>query len=95
MKTKLLAIVLLAGSAAVAGPRVRFGVGIGAPVYGPAPVVTYAPMPVAPMTAYLPPAPGPGYFWTNGYWAPRPYAGVYRVAPRPYAGRYYAGRWRR
>ena len=57
MKTKLLALVLLAGSAAVAGPRVFFGVGVGAPVYAPAPVVTYGP---APMAAYVPLAPGPG-----------------------------------
>jgi len=90
MKTKLLALVLLAGSAAVAGPRVFFGVGIGAPVYAPAPV--------APIAAYVPPAPGPGYSWVAGYWYP---VGARRVwhagywAPRPYVGRYYAGRWRR
>lgn len=108
MKTKLLALVLLAGSAAVAAPRVFFGVGFGAPVYGP-PVVAYAPMPAAPVAAYVPPMPGPGYAWVRGYWYPagarwgwhagywahRPYAGAYWVGPRWYGGRYYAGRWRR
>ena len=58
MKTKLLALVLLAGSAAVAAPRVFAGVGFGASVYGP-PVAAYGPMPVAPAAAYVPPMPGP------------------------------------
>jgi hypothetical protein len=101
MKTKLLALALLAGGAAIAGPRVFFGVGAGAPVY--------APMPAVPMAAYVPPAPGPGYSWVGGYWypagprwawhggyyAPRPYAGAYWAAPRWSGGRYYAGHWRR
>ena len=109
MKTKLLALVLLAGGAAMAGPRVFFGVGFGAPAYyAPAPVVmSYAPP--APVVAYAPPAARPGYGWVNGYWypagarwawragywAPRPYAGAYWVAPRWYGGRYYGGYWRR
>jgi hypothetical protein len=60
MKTKLLAMVLMAGSTMFAGVRFGVGIGIGVPV--PAPVV------VAP-----PPCPGPGYVWTNGVWvAPGP-----------------------
>jgi hypothetical protein len=103
MKSKLLALVLLAGGSLFAGPRVFVGVGIGggyvvAPP-PPAPVVSY----------YVPPAPRPGYAWVNGYyypvgaryawragyWAPRPYAGAYRVGSRYYGGRYYRGYWRR
>jgi hypothetical protein len=104
MKTKLLALLVLAGSSLFAGPRVFVGVGFGAPAYGyyapPPPVVTYA----AP--AY--PAPGYGYSWVNGYynwyggryawrpgyWARPPYAGAYWSAPRYYNHRYYGGYWR-
>jgi hypothetical protein len=96
MKSKLLALLFLAGSAAFAGPRIFVGVGFGPP-----------PVPVA--AAYVPVAPGPGYAWVGGYWqpvgarwnwhagywAPRPYAHAYRVAPRYNAGRYYRGYWRR
>jgi hypothetical protein len=58
MKTRLMAMVLMAGSTMFAG--VRFGVGVGIGV--PAPVVVAA----------IPPCPGPGYVWTNGVWiAPR------------------------
>jgi hypothetical protein len=109
MKTKLLAIMLLAGSAAIAGPRFFFGINLGAPVYyAPAPVVAYAPPP-PPVTYYAPPAPGPGYSWIAGYWYPagprwawhagywarRPFIGAYWVSPRWYGGRYYRGYWRR
>ena len=105
MKTKLLALLLLAGSSMFAGTRVFFGVGFGGPGYG-----YYAPPPPPPV-AYVAPAPypGPGYAWINGYyypvgprwswragyWAPRPYAGAYWVAPRYYGHRYYQGYWRR
>jgi hypothetical protein len=105
MKSKLLAILFLAGSAAFAGPRVFFGVGFG---YPPAPIVRYAPPPPPPV-AYAPVAPGPGYTWVSGYyypagprwgwrpgyWARPPYARSYWVAPRYYGGRYYGGYWRR
>jgi hypothetical protein len=108
MKTKLIAILLLAGGAAMAGPRFFFGVNIGAPVYAPAPVIAWAPPP-APIVAYAPPAPGPGYGWVSGYWYPvgprwawragywarRPFTGAYWVGPRWHAGRYYGGYWRR
>jgi hypothetical protein len=63
MKTKILAGLLLAGSAAFAAPRVSFGIGFGAPapvVVAPAPVVAAAP------------CPGPGYVFINGYWQYRP-----------------------
>jgi hypothetical protein len=103
MKTKLLALVMLAGSCAMfAGPRVVVGVGVGypAPVYAP---------PVAPVAAYVPPMPGPGYTWVGGYWNPvgarwgwhagywarPPYAHSYWVGPRYFGGRYYRGYWRR
>ena len=65
MKSKLFALVLLAGASAFAGPRVFVGVGVG---YA-APVVSYGPPP-APIVAYAPPAPGPGYSWVAGYYAP-------------------------
>ena len=105
MKSKLLALLFLAGSAAFAGPRVFVGVGVG---YAPAPVVAYAPPPPPPV-AYVPVAPGPGFTWISGYyypagrgsgwrpgyWARPPYARSYWVAPRFSSGRYFGGYWRR
>lgn len=87
MKTKLIGTLLLAGSSLFAGPRVFFGVGIGAPIV-PAP---------APVVAYATPCPGPGYtwvgggyyfeggrrLWREGYWR----APLVRVAPH-YRGRF-------
>src|SRR5580658_9454397 len=55
MKTKLMAMALMAGSTMFAGVRFGVGVGIGVPV--PAPIVVAQP-----------PCPGPGYVWTNGVW---------------------------
>jgi hypothetical protein len=106
MKTKLLALLLLAGSTTFAGARVFVGVGFG--YAAPAPVAVYAPPP-APVVAYAPPSPGPGYAWIAGYWQPagarwawhagywahRPYAHAYWVAPRYYGRHYYGGYWRR
>ncbi|HLW75413.1 MAG TPA: YXWGXW repeat-containing protein [Bryobacteraceae bacterium] len=64
MKTKLIAMLMLAASGAFAGPRVFFGVNFGVPV-APAPVVVAAaPAPVV----YATPCPGPGYLWVNGYY---------------------------
>jgi hypothetical protein len=97
MKTKLLAVLLLAGSSLFAAPRVVVGIGVGGYV-GPAPVVAYAP-----------PAPGPGYAWVGGYrypvgaryawhagyWTRPPYAHAYWVGPRYFGHRYYRGYWRR
>lgn len=54
MKKTMAVMILLAGGL-FAAPRVRFGVTIGAP---------------APMVAAIPPSPGPGYTWVNGYYAP-------------------------
>jgi hypothetical protein len=103
MKTKILAILLLAGSSMFAGPRVFFGVGVG-PGYG-----YYAPPPPPPpVVAYRPLAPGPGYVWVDGYhywagsrytwrrgyWERPPYARAYWVGPRYYGHRYYRGYWR-
>lgn len=53
MKKKILVGLLLAGSAAFAAPRVSFGIGFGAP---------------APVVAAVPPCPGPGYQFIDGYW---------------------------
>ena len=55
MKTKLLAMMLLAGGAMFAQPR--FSVGIGFNQAPPA----YA--------SIIPPCPGPGYTWVDGYWS--------------------------
>jgi hypothetical protein len=82
MKTKLLAVLLLAGSALVAAPRVVVGIGVGLP-------------PLAPVAAYVAPAPGPGYAWVGGYWARLPYPRAYWVGPRYFGHRYYRGYWRR
>ena len=55
MKTKLLAMMLLAGGSMFA--QTRFSVGIG---FNQAPPV-YA--------SNIPPCPGPGYTWVDGYWS--------------------------
>jgi hypothetical protein len=79
MKTKILAGLLLAGSAAFAAPRVSFGIGIGAP---------------APVVVSAPPCPGPGYVFVNGYWqlGPGYWHDGYRRAP---VVRYERGRFDR
>jgi hypothetical protein len=86
MKTKLLAMVLLAGGSMFAQTRFSIGVGVGgyAPGY-------YPPYPA--VQAVVPPCPGPDYNWVDGYWSPynawvsgywarRPYIGGFAVAPR-------------
>src|SRR5579884_4120795 len=99
MKTKLLALLLLAGASVFAGPRVFVGIGIGGG-YG-----YYAPPPPPPVVTYAVPAPcpGPGYTWVAGYWYPvggrylwhagywahPPYGYSRWVAPRYYGHRYY------
>ncbi len=108
MKTKILALFLLAGSCVFAGPRVFVGVGVGFPGYGygyyapPPPAYVYAPAPV-----YAAPGYGysyvPGYYdyvgarysWHAGYWAHPPFRGASWYAPRYYGGRYYRGYWGR
>ena len=107
MKTKLLALLLVAGGALFAESHFSIGIGVGgfAPAYG-----YYAPpLPPAPPAVVYAPAPGPGYTWVSGYWYPAgpryawrtgywarpPYARAYWVAPRYYGHRYYGGYWRR
>ena len=82
MKTKLIALVLLAGSAAFGQSRFSIGVGIGAPVV--------AARPFSPGLGYTW---VDGYYdaygyWINGYWAP-PVAS-YGFAPN-YNNRFYGG----
>jgi hypothetical protein len=73
MKKKILVGLLLAGSTMFAAPRVSFGIGFGGPVVVAPPVV-----------AAVPPCPGPGYVFVNGYWqlgAGRDWRADYRRAP--------------
>jgi hypothetical protein len=89
MKTKLLAMMLLAGGSMFAQTRFSIGLGFGTQGAGFYPAVpAYA--------ADIPPCPGPGYTWIDGYWtndygrenwvagywsAPPVFTG-YQVAPR-------------
>jgi ABC-type nitrate/sulfonate/bicarbonate transport system substrate-binding protein len=96
MKSKLLALALLAGSSLFAAPAIGVGIELGAP---PPPHVRVV----------RPPVPGPNYAWVDGfyepaggqyrwregYWASRPYARAVWVAPRYRGHRYYPGYWRR
>ena len=110
MKTKLLVLVLLAGSSLFGAARFGFSIGFGGYGYPP-PYRYYAPPPIyyARPVYYAPRAPGYGYTWIdgywypagprwawhNGYWARPPFRGAYWVRPR-YANRvYYRGYWRR
>ena len=110
MKTKLFALMLLAGGALMAAPRFFVGVGYRgyygpyaapAPVYYAAPpVARYAPVPVAPgagytwVGGYWYPYAG-RYTWRAGYWARPPYVGARWVSPRYTGHYYYGGYWRR
>jgi hypothetical protein len=85
---------LLLGLAPAAHAQVSFDVRIGTP-------------PPAPRAYRVPPRPGPGYEWVDGYWYPvngryqwhngywtrPPYADAYWVAPYYGNGRYYTGHW--
>ncbi len=86
MKSKLLALVLLAGGSLFAGPRVFVGVGFGGGYVAPAPVPVVRP--------YIAPVPPP-YWYRPAYVPPRPFVGAYWVAPRYYGSHYYRGYWRR
>ena len=81
MKTKLLAMALLTGGAMFAQTRVSIGFGVGG--YGPG---AYAPVPS--YQQVIPPCPGPGYSWVDGYYAPQQGRNVwvqgYWSAPRTY-----------
>jgi hypothetical protein len=110
MKTKLLLLLMLAGSSMFGATRFFVGVGVGAPYpyYAPRPVAVYAAPPVVPYE-YVAPAPGLGYHWVGGYyypygaryvwrpgyWARPPYAGAYWSRPYYRGGVYYHGYWRR
>jgi hypothetical protein len=99
MKSKLLALALLAGTSVFAAPAVGIGVGI----------ELGAPPPPPHVRVVRPVMPGPGYVWVNGfyepvggqyrwregYWASRPYPHAVWVAPRYSGHRYYGGYWRR
>ena len=63
MKTKLLALALLAGGSLFAQTRFSIGVNIGGPAFGPG---YYAP---APIRVMRPAYPGPGFVWVDGYWS--------------------------
>src|SRR5258706_4962793 len=97
MKTKLLAILLLAGSSLFAGPRVFVGIGVGGYGYAPG----YYASPPPPPVAYVPPIPAPGYTWVAGYWYPAGPRWAWRAGywARPgfarYYGRPYYGHYRR
>ena len=105
MKTRLLLILLLAGTSMFAGTRVFVGFGVGGGggyVYAatpPPPPAYYAPVPVARpgftwVSGYYYPV-GPRWHWRAGYWARPPYARSYWVAPRYHGHRYDHGYWRR
>lgn len=78
MKTKLIALMLLAGGSLMAETHFSIGIGVG-PGYYPPPVV-----------AVRPPCPGPGYTWVGGYRGPRgAWIAGYWAAP-VYGGSYWA-----
>ena len=94
MKSKLIALMLLAGGSVFAAPRVGFGIGVGVgPAYGVyAPPAVVAPAPVVPAPVYVAPAPAPvypwvgvGYGWRTCYWA-HPYARGHFYGGRVYVG---------
>ena len=90
---KLLAILLLAAGS-MFGAQVSFGIRIGEP---PPPRVVRV----------RPRAPGPDYFWVDGYWYPvnnryrwhdgywtrPPYGGARWISPRYEGQQYYEGYW--
>jgi len=101
MKSRLLALVLAAGSSLFGETRFSIGVGVGVPGY-------YPPPPPA-VVVVRPPCPGPEYSWVDGYWYPDgpryawragfwsapSYHGSYWAAPRYYEHRYYGDYGRR
>jgi hypothetical protein len=101
MKTKLVAVMILAAGSAFAETHFSIGIGIGTPGY-----YARAPYAAARYVVARPPFPGPGYVWIDGYndvygrfipgyWALPPYADAYWIAPRFSGGRFYAGSWGR
>ena len=100
MKTKLLALLFLVGSAAFAGPHFVVGIGVAPPAEAyVAPPVPYVAPPVpyvAPPVTYVAPAPvyGVSYWGPRAYYGPR-WAGPRYYGPRYYGRGYYGGHWRR
>ena len=96
MKTKLLILLLLAGSSLFARTRVFVSVGIGNAYpgyYGPPPVYAYAPPPAYVWVPGYWDYAGPSRYWHAGYYSDRPY---YRsVGPRYYAPSYNRRDYRR
>ena len=92
MKTKVLALLLMAGSTMFAGTRFFFGVNVGAPRYG---YYAAAPLPPPPPPVYYvrPALPGPGYTWVEGYYYPVGGRRVWR--PGYWRRPYYGYGWRR
>src|ERR1700730_14269844 len=90
MKTKLLAVALLAGGSMFAQTRFSIGVSVGGYDRG------YYPQAPPAYASAVPPCPGPdytwvdGYWWQNygrntwvaGYWNRQPFSSGYQVAPR-------------
>jgi len=101
MRTKLLGLLLLAGSSLFAESHWSISVGVGTPYYyapPPPPVVTYAPTSPGAGYAWVPGYYYPGrahYVWRPGYWSRPPHAGAYWVAPRYSNHHYYPGYWGR
>ncbi len=77
MKSTIFALLLAASASlsAFAQPRVVVGVGVGRPAYYGG-YYAPGPLPPPPVVAYMPPSPGPGYYWSAGYWS---YAGPRRI----------------
>jgi len=92
MQTIALSALLLA-SASAAHAQISFGIHIGEPP--------------APRAYRVPPRPGPGYMWVegyqypeggryrwhDGYWTRPPYEGAYWVEPYHDGTQYYQGHW--
>src|SRR6266481_6375967 len=78
MKKLLAALVLTAGLSF--GAQVSLGIRIGPP---PAPRVERV----------RPSAPGPDYFWVDGYWSRPPYTGSHWTGPRYEGGGFFEGYW--
>ena len=91
MLKNLLLMILLAAGVALADVSIGFSIG----------------PPPPPRVLVQPVAPGPGYFWVDGYWYPvgrryrwhngywtrPPYEGYRWIGPRYEGGRYFGGYW--
>lgn len=66
MKKALLVLLFLGCGTMFAETHVSIGIGIGG--YGPAYGPVYAPVPPPPPEYEVPPCPGEGYVWVDGFW---------------------------